>query len=73
MPNTNTVCPIDLQEHPYNITYSDGSGTQNWIFGYTQLSRKIKFKMQVEQDLSSFFAKFLSYLMLFQFGVHQRR
>ena len=42
---------------------SDGSGTQNQIFGYPEWAEKWVFRQNV-QGISSFFAKFLAYLML---------
>ena len=41
--------------------HSEGSSTQNWIFGYLESTKK-----WAEQDFSSFFAKFLVYLIIFQ-------
>ena len=43
---------------------SDGSVTQNWIFGYSE-SAENGFLRQVQQGFSTFFAKFLAYLIFF--------
>ena len=36
---------------------TDRVGTQNWIFGYLEIAKKMGL-LQVEQGFSSFFAKF---------------
>ena len=46
------------------VVASDGLGNQNWL--------KNRLLRQVEQGFSSFFAKLLVYLMIFQSGVRQR-
>ena len=50
---------------------SDGSGTRNLGFGFWKCHGEMGLS-QVEQGFSSFFAKFLPYLMIFQSGVHRR-
>ena len=44
---------------------NDGSGTQNPDFGLCKCHGEMGLR-QVEHGLSSFFAKFLTYLMIFQ-------
>ena len=54
------------------VVNRDGSGTQNLVFGFWKSHGEMGLR-QVEQGLSSFFAKILVYLMIFLSGVgHQR-
>ena len=51
-----------MQTTTYLLCSSDSTGTRNQIFGYPK-SAENGFKVEVEQDFSSFFTKFLEYVM----------
>ena len=53
------------------VCISGGTGNRNMIFGYPESVEKLGLR-QVEQGFSSFFAKCLAYLMIFQSGVRQK-
>ena len=55
------------------LVSSNGTCTRNPDFGYSTTSHKEIRWTQVEQGLSSFFTKFLPYLIIFQSGGYWRK
>ena len=53
------------------IGFSEGSGTQNLGFGFWKCHGEMGFRQGAQGYCSSFFAKFMAYLMIFQNVAHQ--